>query len=229
MFDWIKSLFRKQYKGIVFIGDIHGDTAMYEEALKQVPEDYISIQLGDLGVGFTREIDAEIERLHKEYPTAYWIRGNHDNPSYSCPYNRCLESGYYPDLKMFVFSGAESPDRHLRVEGLNWWKEEEHTQSYMGYLISLAKWEDIKLFVSHDGPLGITKFMFPQYMWGQEGSRTANALQKIWNVTCPDNWVFGHHHATSYREEFGCNFYCVDQYKMMPLGTLPFYEIKRGE
>lgn len=194
---------------IRFIGDIHGNFRSYNSMVLKSGQG-LSIQVGDFGFGFG-DLD-EVE----PYGPNYVIRGNHDDPSKFIMYDRGLQSGAnslnirtpdggWKDLKMFVISGAYSTDRHLRVEGRDWWSNEEHSITDLNALIDEYEKTKPDLVVSHDCPqqaLSLPELRLP--------NRTSQALSAMFALHQPKLWVFGHYHQSIDHQVGATRFICVD-------------------
>lgn len=107
------------------LGDIHGDFGFYFQWLSQKDPNDITIQLGDLGLGFYDKYDKQYEEGIKKYPNARFLRGNHDSPEVCKKQDAYLgDFGVFKD-KIFFISGAWSIDYDCRTPGKDWWRDEE--------------------------------------------------------------------------------------------------------
>lgn len=62
-------------------------------------------------------------------------------------------------ISLFALGGAVSRDKHLRTEGVNWWKEELPSEQELNYArtqLDEANWK-ADLIVTHDAPLPILR------------------------------------------------------------------------
>jgi predicted phosphodiesterase len=173
-----------------FIGDIHGGLdESVEWYLKTIQGCTQSIQVGDFGFGFIKDTSFlnSLSTRHKI------IRGNHDNPEIAYKCLNVISDGFYMN-GIFYLGGAYSIDQYKRVEGVDWWREEELSIKQLGHAICNYQYSTPKVVVSHDCPesvlplLGIHK--------SQNESRTRQALQAMYEIHKPKLWVFGHWHQS---------------------------------
>lgn len=173
---------------IRFIGDIHAEYEKYLRIVSDCDRDPNlcgSIQVGDFGIGF---------RPMPTMPGGFrhlFIRGNHDNP-HLLGDNRCWipdGSCWWNDTAMFV-GGAFSIDRYIRVEGRDWWPEEELSIGRLNEIVDEYSRVRPDVVVTHDCPdaSGVGKGikLIP--------NRTRQALNAMFEAYPPKLWVFGHHH-----------------------------------
>lgn len=89
------------------------------------------------------------------------------------------------------FGGAESTDRHSRIENIDWWPEEAPTaQEYAKFHEALVT-EKPDIVVTHDCPVFIIE------KWGgRRFSAVSQTLARIHELSDhkPKTWYFGHHH-----------------------------------
>ncbi|MHA2063470.1 MAG: metallophosphoesterase family protein [Candidatus Thorarchaeota archaeon] len=185
---------------IHFVGDTHG----YYEYLARISERTeaeIVVQVGDLGilpkVGYNISPNLQFAK-----PT-YFIDGNHDDINYI--EHKCFARGeslarglYYLRRggaeiwggKRFSFlGGANSIDKHLRTEGVDWFREEIPSQSQISSFA--ASTPDI--VVTHTAPALVAHRFFGY----KSDCPLANDLDKVLKLFPdfrPKVWIFGHHH-----------------------------------
>jgi hypothetical protein len=173
-----------------FIGDVHGKFKVYAYLIKGFPA---SIQLGDMGIGFPgKAVDYE-QKHFPDNPTNFFIRGNHDNPE-ACRKKQSYlgDFGYLEAEKIFFVSGAWSVDRHLRIEGVSWWPDEELTNEQAEAALALYKKVRPPIVASHECPNRAHEKLDIYY--NVMRSRTALLLDAMLEIAEPQVWVFGHHH-----------------------------------
>ena len=135
------------------IGDIHGhyisdffrnfegcnpsNSELFRKGEK-IADNYIF--LGDIGFGFDR-VKTFCNRLEKAIPLgvqAYFIRGNHDNPSCWKGWKKGKIQMFHPRFHMvgdydvliiygkkyLCIGGGISIDRHYRIPGISYWEDE---------------------------------------------------------------------------------------------------------
>ncbi len=138
---------------VYIVGDLHGDINRFKEpAIKKLRRKDTLIVLGDFGflwAGGEKEART-LKWLGKRRYTTLFIEGTNDNydllkeyPQGSYMGARCREiSGKLRQimrgevceidgLRLFLFGGGESLDKHERTEGVNWWRSEMPTADEM--------------------------------------------------------------------------------------------------
>jgi predicted phosphodiesterase len=178
---------------LIVLGDVHGNILRCQDVALRNPNTYV-LQLGDLGVGFVpREV---IEKL----PTNFlFFPGNHDNRKISVTLPSCL--GHFGECfityhdgkataNAFYVSGADSKDKDMRIEGINWWPDEELTYEQGQECIDKWKSSDAQVIISHDLPQRIAEKFYLIY----DKSRTRQILDSMITVRKPKLVVYGHHH-----------------------------------
>jgi len=182
---------------IHLIGDCHAKISRLLWILDSLPKDEPVFQLGDMGVGFSGIF------LPKRDPNFWWIRGNHDCPEKCRAHENYLgDYGYLEDLKLFYVAGAWSIDYASRVRGVSWWPDEELGYEQLQDAIDLYKQTKPEIVISHECPTEVgIKMLAPLMLDGYFGakascgkSRTARALQVMFEAHQPQHWVFGHYH-----------------------------------
>ena len=181
------------------IGDTHGRISDY---LKLTAEADQSIQIGDMGIGFPH-ITLPPSSDHK------FFRGNHDSPQVCRVHPNYLgDWGYDADKGLFWFAGADSIDKHLRREGVSWWRDEELSIAEFERALEMYEQVRPRVVLSHDGPQEFIRAAFGI----DDRSRTRQALQAAYELWQPSFWLFGHHHL---RREFqspeGTLFMCLPE------------------
>lgn len=182
------------------IGDIHGKAELYLSKIRDQP---CSIQLGDLGIGFGMERIPLVPRKHR------FIRGNHDSTELAPKLVNHLPSGFRsePWGDFFTLEGGFSIDRAYRIEGVDWWRDEEHSYKELDELISTYKQTRPSIVLSHEGPTQIIEELFSPSLY--QPSRTSQALQTMLDSHVPDLWLFGHWHRSDSLTRWGCEFRCL--------------------
>ena len=191
------------------IGDVHGRVADYQKLAADAGE---SIQIGDMGLGF-RGVALPPSEVHK------FFRGNHDSPEACRAHpNYMGDWGYDAALGLFWLSGADSIDKHLRREGVSWWRDEELSLGEFQEALDLYERVKPRVVLSHDGPQAFVEAGFGI----RDRSRTRQALQAAYELWQPRVWIHGHHHL---RREFesrdGTLFVCLGELDHMDLDLPP--------
>ena len=123
---------------IYLIGDVHGNYSIFSELSRTMQPNSIYIQVGDFGMGFNNSLSQYAmlnvfkEKLLETNSECFVIRGNHDKPSFFDG-KKEEQISYLKDYtyikinkEIWLFVGGSiSIDRHMRREGVNWWKDEE--------------------------------------------------------------------------------------------------------
>ena len=178
------------------IGDVHGDMDKYlalTESLGTIP----SIQVGDFGAGFV-----SLPKLNLQHR---FIRGNHDSPDVCRTHPNYLGDYGLLEPSTFYISGAESIDKAYRTIGISWWPEEELSYEELSAAIRLYMSVKPNTVISHECPLVAARDMLSKLYIGvsprgdKGQSRTAQALQVMFEKHQPLNWYFGHYH---FKREF---------------------------
>ena len=134
----------------VFIGDVHGFKTKYNHIIKTIGKP--TFQIGDFGIGLgpwpgneMYDLDAMRQGGH------HFGRGNHDNP-FLCTENPM----FVPDGVMledfYWIGGAMSADRNNRIEGVDWWPEEELSIGQFSKIMDDYEQKKPDILVSHDCP-----------------------------------------------------------------------------
>jgi len=200
----------KEYE-ITFVGDIHGNFNAY----KQIIDGHDNvIQLGDYGMGF---VPNEVTDINKRF-----IRGNHDDPRACEKEPNYIHDGtieHYNGETMMFIGGADSVDKHRRVEGVSWWRDEECSYPQLLHFYDDYMRHKPTIMVTHDCPEEVSKVLcrtnnmtkFPG------SSRTRNALQNMWENHKPRCWLFGHWHTSFDMTILGTRFICLNVNKKVTI------------
>lgn len=190
---------------IIVLSDVHGNILRCQDVALRNPGVSI-VQLGDLGVGFVpREV---IENLP---PNFYFFPGNHDNRKISMTLKNCLghygERSYSPwGIDPFFFvSGADSKDKAVRTEGVNWWPDEELTYEQGQKCIDEWTKSKAEVIISHDLPQRIAEAFYLIY----DRSRTRQILDAMIEARRPRVVIFGHHHRPFSKHHEGVEYLCL--------------------
>lgn len=185
------------------IGDVHGKYGEYHRLLRKAKH---SLQIGDFGFEYKTltEVDARRHRI---------IGGNHDNydkvdgwPHFLGDYGVHTVDGFGD---IFFIRGAVSIDRHLRTEGVSWWKAEELSMAEC--CAALAEYEKVKpvFVVSHECPRSVVPHVTSSTLIIP--SRTNQLLEQMFAAHKPKRWVFGHYHRSWKKAIDGTPFTCLNE------------------
>lgn len=177
-------------------------------------ESKYSIQVGDMAGDYSElsGIDPEFHRV---------VAGNHDNlPKLSQhflgDYGTCSIPCNNARLDVFYVRGAASIDRAMRIEGLNWWPDEELCESLHSSVLETYSIAQPRIVVTHDCP----SELIPSVATLDEDiqpSQTNELLQRMLEIHAPQWWFFGHHHKNwVFQHPRGTRFVC--------LGSLAYFD-----
>ncbi len=198
-----------------FIGDLHGEFQQYERLIGEVEQ---SVQVGDMGIGFCSVgEDGVVMRPQPKYETMKrqgnhrFIRGNQDDPS-ECRNNSLWIADGTSEGDVFYCGGAKSANRTNRTEGLNWWPDEELSESE--FAIVREKYLDARprLMVTHDCPHPVAPAILRHHQIDKPVAltRTRKSFQAMWELHKPEIWIFGHWHLSFDQQIAGTRFICLD-------------------
>lgn len=117
---------------------------------------------------------------------------------------------------MFFVSGAWSIDQAFRVEGRDWWRDEELSVADGMKALDAYAVAKPQVMVSHDGPESIFlggPMTIPNY----HRSRTSTLLEAMLEAHAPELWIFGHHHVSRDFVEGSTRFRCLDELEVLTL------------
>lgn len=206
---------------IVVIGDVHGKTGQYQKMLRQKYADRETIQVGDMGIGFSGV------GLHPMTPNHKWFRGNHDDPA-KCRLNKNYmgDWGFDLDKDLFWIAGAFSIDREWRTEGVSWWVDEQLSYQQLGEAIDAYIKAKPKYVLSHEAPQKAGAILLADLIgpyFAAKGdciqSRTSQALQSMFDFHQPKEWIFGHYHVNKSFKLKDTKFTCVAELSTYELET----------
>lgn len=214
---------------ILYLGDIHcrlNDLGSVTQST-DAKQDSVIVQVGDFGFGFPgNEMLKWLEkRARKDYKTPiYTAFGNHDNwdlayqlwedqgqpdlvelfPESNCYYVHRSSLIEIFGISHLFLGGAESTDKHLRVEGRDWWSREEPNRDEFEKFFSIFDSEKPNTIVTHDVPLRVDL-----YRMRRNESFTPGMLEKVYSLSShrPRRHYFGHHHMLKKWKVDGTKFY----------------------
>lgn len=206
---------------IYVTGDTHAlfDNRMIWLEQTCTAEDYI-IVCGDFGfIWYTRGVEyvkaqaeeTNMKRLMNMPCTILFIDGNHENFDRLNAYPEIdwnggkvhqiaeniyhLERGYVYNIEgntIFTMGGAVSIDKHLRMDRLTWWAEEELTDEEVERgLENLAEYDNkVDYVFTHAVPAEVLPYIDPTYTKDIVVKRLSRVYKKI---KCKI-WYAGHYH-----------------------------------
>ena len=205
---------------IYVTGDLHGGIDIHKLSMKEFPQqeemtkqDYV-IVLGDFGLIWNNEREELFWRdwlLQRNFTTLF-IDGNHENFDLLNKYPVELWNGgkiqkindsifrlmrgqifRICDKKFFTMGGASSIDKHNRIDGLSWWKEEiPNDEEFHEAIINLDKYNDsVDFILSHT----CTNEISEQIVYHHTKDKLTNFFSHYIEPTVNYNhWYFGHLH-----------------------------------
>lgn len=194
-----------------FIGDIHGKFNRYEKLVKECEA---SIQVGDFGMGFKggKQHPWSYKKDYAFYKHHRFIRGNHDSPAHcaSQASRWWIPDGTVEDGMMFC-GGANSVDKATRMEGVDWWRNEELSIHALNNLIDKYERDNPNIMVTHEAPESVAQATMTWRSKLELGSRTRQAFQAMLEMRKPKLWIFGHWHKSIDTVIDGCRFICLNE------------------
>lgn len=178
---------------MLIIGDVHGKFDNYLELTKLAES---SIQIGDMGFNYSPL--AELSLNHR------FIKGNHDNYEISDPHD-LGDFGIHEGI--FYIRGAASIDRMRRIEGKDWFADEQLSYARLQEVINLFESTKPKIVISHDCPQSMASLLCGI----QDTTLTRLALQTCFGLHQPELWIFGHHHRHVEDTFWGTKFVCLGE------------------
>lgn len=208
-----------------FFGDIHGSSLKHNNIIL-TPNDIV-FQLGDFGLAWYRADHPHYrdQQYHlnmlKKYPCDILVTpGNHENwdiieqlPIVEKYGNELfqlaenifiLKRGKIYKVKnntFFSFGGATSIDKHIRKEGVSWWKQETHeTKLEYETIEMIEKIKSVDYILTHIPPK-----IFVDYILREQNNNTSTKsqcpvavfLDEIYNILQFTKWYCGHMHVDS--------------------------------
>lgn len=197
------------------VGDVHGKIDQFLDIVADYRQrsTELIIQLGDLG--FQKQWDEVKKWCSRNNETNLRIiSGNHDD------YDRyfqvvenwtwarvapLLVNDIWIKSDFFGVQGANSIDKHLRTEGIDWFSNEEMSYTQLGKAVDLYIESKPRIMFSHTCPSSVKKDLFGY----NESSRTEQALQVMFELHQPEYWFFGHFHKYVDEVINGTRFICL--------------------
>ena len=214
---------------LVFIGDIHGEFGNLNSLINRIiqknqDKEIDFIQCGDFGI-WPPENFKELEKIKTHGRNLYFVPGNHENWNEIDRYSLGEAHEIFPNIHMCTFGakleiqnkkilfvgGAYSIDKHYRIEGESWWRQEIITNKDMDFLFDNVKTEKIDIVVSHTCPTYFyQKLKVPYHNLKKFHDPSCQALDIIFDKFNPDNWFFGHFHIHDYNMYRNCYWECLN-------------------
>lgn len=113
--------------------------------------------------------------------------------------------------RIFTFGGANSIDKHLRTEGVSWWKEEEfnyHEANTAYENLNKVDWE-VDYVLTHSAPFSIRDKLFES----NKPSSTERMLEAMLRNIKFKRWYFGHYHIDKKMDNFTAMYENIERMK----------------
>ena len=113
--------------------------------------------------------------------------------------------------RIFTFGGASSIDKHLRTEGISWWKEEEfnyHEANTAYENLNKVGWE-VDYVLTHSAPFSIRDKLFES----NKPSSTERMLEAMLRNIKFKRWYFGHYHIDKKMDNFTAMYENIERMK----------------
>lgn len=193
----------KMKTNLRIIGDVHGYYAHYHRLIRKARS---TVQVGDFGSDYKTlaGIDSGQHRI---------LGGNHDNyddmgnwPHFLGDYGVHHIEGFGD---IFFIRGGLSIDRHMRIEGVSWWRDEELGLRKCCEVLRAYKNIKPDFVVTHECPCSIVPHVTESTLIIP--SRTNQLLEQCFIAHQPKKWVFGHYHKSWNKIINGTQFTCLDE------------------
>lgn len=208
---------------MIFVtGDTHGlhDFSKLHVFAKDHPDltksDYVIIA-GDFGAVWSKATLAQNLQYYAELPfTVLFVDGNHENFDLLNTYSvqawcggkaQIIKSNIVHLMRgqvyeiegktVFTFGGATSIDKDLRVEGVNWWRQENPTFDELDEGIANLKHYNNKVDYIITHSCGQRALMYPKlrFVAGEKAfCPEIGLLSNFEDVVMFKHWYFGHFH-----------------------------------
>lgn len=186
-------------KDYIILSDVHCNLKRCQSVCLDNPNAEI-IQIGDLGAGF---LHASV--FNDILPANFrWFRGNHDSPS-ECPKINGWLGDFGEYNGMFFVGGADSIDKHHRIEGVSWWPDEELSYATCGLVLEAWKRSHCEIILSHDAPQHMRRWFYGI----KDSTRTSQLLQAMLEIRKPKVWISGHHHRSVHRKILDISYHSL--------------------
>ena len=193
---------------LLVIGDGHGKIDPYWKIL-QKHHDIKSCQVGDFGFKkhhdwFLKNIDSNNHKI---------LFGNHDYYPYLNKTHSHGDFNYDKENGIMYIRGAKSIDRSRRLEGRDWFADEEMSYHRMNQCIDLYEKVKPRIVISHDILSSIKKSLFGY----PEENITNKGLETCFNIHRPEKWIFGHYHTSINKTILNTQFICLNELETLIL------------
>lgn len=204
---------------VLLVGDIHSDFLSFESlattVLTRVDGIERIVQVGDFGF-WPEEQEWHIYRKSALPVPVFFIDGNHENhlslrqaaldepgrvsPMFDAAY---IPRGTIEDQILYI-GGATSIDRPVRVEGQDWFPEENLTEEQVSVIVHRLREKQVSTIIAHE----TTRGAFPLIRrpeWAMV-DRNRDLLEEVFLAARPRLYVHGHYHFYREYEYLDCRF-----------------------
>ena len=215
---------------IMIVGDVHADFPRFNKLIELQEYPDVVIQCGDYGwwphahgtnlLGGTKLFDQFGMRPGKS--KVFWADGNHEchddlqalvekhgrvpievqENVFYCPRGTVIQINH---LNYLFMGGADSIDKHRRIEGFSWWKGENITWADMQALPDTK----VDVVISHTCP---KYFLKKDYLDDLKiDDPNCRMLDMVFDDYTPHYWFFAHYHLYKQGRTKGCIWRCLDR------------------
>lgn len=211
------------------VSDIHGNfTKLFRDLLKYYSNCKVFVA-GDCGFGFYkynyyRNMFTKYNpMLEKKNIKVYFMRGNHDDPSYFSKQrlkfkNLILVRDYEIIDRILFIGGAISIDKMFRVDNEDYWKDERvFKKEEIEFLDkSNIDFSNVDIVISHEAPMNAN----PKIDAGicisnelkEEIDECKSILQSVLDEINPKKWYYGHYHKYNSETINNTEVICIPEY-----------------
>jgi hypothetical protein len=119
---------------------------------------------------------------------------------------------------MFFLGGGFSSDLMKRIQGEEWWEDEQLSTTELYNALNIYESSDCDIVVSHECPSEIAPLVFNKRRERIiNPSKTSQALSSILEIRRPSLWVFGHWHISVDEIIDGTRFICLSELEYIDL------------
>lgn len=202
------------------IGDLHGALTFFSKSPFDLNESFDMYILGDIGFGFSQCLDDVLFERCEHYVNSlgcsfYFIRGNHDDPSYWKEKNLNQKGITFlkdntivtiNNKKYLAVGGGVSIDYLYRAVNKDYWENED--------MVILDEYpKDIHGILSHTGPVPptINKLIFKDDKFlNDKINREYDSINKLMELIKPSEWYYAHYHTHSVFNINNCKCHVLD-------------------
>jgi len=211
---------------IYITGDTHGDIDIKKLTTDRFPPKTVELTKSDYliicgdwgGIWYGSAKDNYMIKWYNQKPwTTLFVDGNHENFDSLSTFPvvdfcggkaRKISNSIYHLMRgqvftieghtFFTMGGAESVDKHQRVEGISWWPQEMPSdEEYEEAFSNLEKVNyKVDYVLTHSAP--------DEWLdkWYYEHNKLTNFLQVVKDKLDFKKWYFGHYHKDGYSDKF---------------------------